>query len=109
MVGEIGVAAGDGLAGDDILGLKVSTIGGEDELRLGAGGGGAVAQRSEGCRDVARRTGFQVDVAGLQDAANVGLVGRSIAQALYGGVLVAEGQKKGIGELGRVKRLLGKF
>ena len=44
MVGEIGVAAGDGFAGGDVLGLEVDAIGGEDELRLGAGGGGAVAQ-----------------------------------------------------------------
>ncbi len=109
MIGEIGVAAGDGLAGGDVLGLEVDAVGGENELGLGAGRGGAVAKGGQGCRDVARFAGFQVDVVGLQDAAEVGLVRRAGAQALDRRVLVSEGHEEGIGELCRVKRLLSQF
>ena len=109
MVGEIGVAAGDGLASGDIFGFQINAIGGKDELRLGAGGGGAIAQGGERCRDIARRTGRKVDVVGLQDAAEVGLVRRAGAQPLDGRVLVAEGYEEGIWELGSIKGLLGEF
>lgn len=109
MVGEIGVAAGDGLAGGDVLGLEVDAVSGEDELRLGAGGGRAFAQGGEGCRDFARDAGRKVDVVGLQDAADVGLVRCAGAQALDCRLLVSEGHEEGIGELCRIKGLLGEF
>ena len=47
VIGEIGVTAGDGFTCGDILGLEIDTIGGEDELGLGAGRGGTVAQRGK--------------------------------------------------------------
>ena len=50
-----------------------------------------------------------MDVVGLQDATDVGLVRRAGTQPLDGRVLVAEGHEEGIGELGRVEGLLGKF
>ena len=50
-----------------------------------------------------------MNVVGLQDAADIGLVRRARAQALDRRLLVAEGHEEGIGELGRIKRLLGEF
>ena len=47
----------------------------------------------------------EVNVVGLQHAAEVGLVGGARAQALEGGVLVTEGLQEGIGELVPVKGL----
>jgi predicted XRE-type DNA-binding protein len=49
-----------------------------------------------------------VDVAGLENAAEVGLVRRPGAQALDRRLLVAEGFKEGVGELCGVKGLLRK-
>jgi len=109
MIGESGVTAGDGFTGGDVLGLEIDAIGGEDELRLGAGGGGAVAKGCQGRCDIARRAGREVDVVGLQDAADIGLVRCAGAQPLDRRVLVAEGHEEGIGEFGRIKGLLGKF
>lgn len=50
--------------------------------------------------------GQNVDVAGLEHAAEVGLVRRPRAQALDGRRLVAEGFEEGTGKLGGVKGLL---
>jgi hypothetical protein len=44
VIGEIGILAGDRLAGGQLFCLKVRTIGGEDELSLGGSGLGAGAQ-----------------------------------------------------------------
>ena len=109
VVGKIGVAAGDGFAGVDILSLEVDAVGGENELCLGAGRGGAVAKGGQGRRDIARRAGRKVNVVGLKDTAEVGFVGCAGAQSFDSSVLVSEGREKGIRELGRVKGLLGKF
>ena len=68
-----------------------------------------VAQGGEGCRDFARDAGRKVDVIGLQDAADVGLVRCAGAQALDCRLLVSEGHEEGIGELCRIKGLLGEF
>ena len=48
-----------------------------------------------------------MDVVGLQDTAEIGLVGRAAAQALEGRFLVAEGLQKRERELPGVERLLG--
>ena len=48
-----------------------------------------------------------MDVVGLEDAAQVGLVRLALAQPLDRRLLVAEGFEEGERELGRVERLLG--
>jgi hypothetical protein len=48
-----------------------------------------------------------MDVAGLKDAAQIGLIGLALTEALEGGFLVAEGLEEGERELGGVERLLG--
>jgi hypothetical protein len=48
-----------------------------------------------------------MDVVRLKDAAQVGLVRLSLAQAPEGRFLVSERLQEGEGELGRVERLLG--
>ncbi len=57
-------------------------------------------------RDLAGRCDGDVDVVGLKDAAEVGLVRLALAQALDRRLLVAEGFEEREGELGRVERLL---
>jgi hypothetical protein len=48
-----------------------------------------------------------MDVVGLKDAAQVGLVRLALAQTLEGGLFVAEGLEEGEGELSRVERMFG--
>jgi hypothetical protein len=50
MVWEVLVGAGDGFAADEILGLEIDTVGCQNELRLGFGGGGTLFQGPEGLR-----------------------------------------------------------
>jgi hypothetical protein len=74
-------------------------------LALAVAGLALSAQR---LRDLSCVAGQDVDVAGLENAAEVGLVRRPRAQALDGRLLVAKGFKEGIGELCGVKGLLRK-
>ena len=55
---EIGVGAGDGAAIEEVFGLKLGAVGGEDELGLLAGGRGTLPQGGEGGGDLAGRTDF---------------------------------------------------
>ena len=45
MVGKILVSAGNGFAARQVLGLKIHTVGRQDELRFRFGGRGALLQR----------------------------------------------------------------
>ena len=94
VVGEVLVGAGDGLAAGQVFGLEVRAVGGEDELRLGLGGGGAVLQRLERLRDLPGVAGQDVDVVGLENAAEVGLVRRARAQALDRRSLLPKASRK---------------
>ena len=58
---------------------------------------------------VARRADGDVDVVGLKDAAEIGLVRRAAAQALERGVLVPEGFEEANGKFLPVEGLLGQF
>ena len=108
VVGQVGQGAGNGLAAGQLLGLQRVTVGGQDELGLGAGGGGAGAQGGQQGRDLARRGHGDMDVVALEHASgHVGPIGVTLAQALERGVLVAKGGQKGVSELGAVKGLLG--
>ena len=109
MIGKIGVGAGHGIAADQVFGLELLPIGGEDELDLEPGGGGAGLEGGEGCRDFTRRAGDDVDIVALQDAAQIGSVGIALAQLLDLGRLAPEGLQKGIGEFGSIKRRLGQI
>jgi hypothetical protein len=46
-----------------------------------------------------------VDVIALEEAADIGLVGRACTQPLDRGFFIPEGEQEGEGELGRVERL----
>jgi hypothetical protein len=50
-----------------------------------------------------------MDIAGLEDAAEVRLVRCACSQALDGGFLIAEGFKEGVSEIGTVKGLFYKL
>ncbi len=106
MVREVLIGAGDGLAARQVLGLEVRSVGRQNELRLRLGGRRAGLQRGKRLRDLARRADGDVDVVGLKDAAQVGLVRCARAQPLDRRLLVAEGFKEGERKLCRVERLL---
>ena len=104
VIGEVGIVADDDFSGGQVFRLKLGAIGSQDELRLGARGCPACPQGSEGLGHRARGAGFDVDVAGLKDAAKVGLVRAARSQALDGRGLVPEGFQEGIRELFGVVR-----
>ena len=104
VVVKVGVGAGDGLAIDEVFGLKALAVGGQDELGLVAGGGSTLPQRGEGRRHFAFRADLEVDVVALEHpAGQIGLVRVSTLEPFEGGLLVAEGFEKGIGESRRVE------
>ena len=108
VVGKVLEGTGDGLAAGQVLGLEVHAIGGEDELRLGLGRRRAGLESGQRLGHPPCVAGQDVDVAGLENTAEVGLVRRPRAQALDGRRLVAKGFKEGVGELCGVKGLLRK-
>lgn len=105
MIREVGIGTGDGFAVDEVLGLEVCTVGSEDELRLGLGRCRTSLKRRKRWRDLPCVAGQDVDVAGLEHAAEIGLVGRATSQALEGCSLIAEGFQEGIWELSSVEGL----
>ena len=106
MVRKVGVGAGDRLAGRQIFGLEGVSIGCQNEFRLGSGGRRAGLERDKRLRDLAGGGDGDMDVVGLEDAAQVGFVRLALAQALDRRLLVAEGLKEGERELGGIERLL---
>ncbi len=90
MIGEILVGAGNSFAARQILGLEIGTVGGEDEFGFRLGGRRTVFKRLERFCDLSRIAGQDMNIVGLKNAAEVGLVGRARAQALDGGLLVAK-------------------
>jgi hypothetical protein len=76
---------------------------------LGTGGRRAGAEGGKGGRDLARVAGGDVDVVGLEDTAQVGLVRNARAQALQCGFLVPEGLEELERKLLPVEELLGEF
>jgi hypothetical protein len=107
VIGEIRVGAGDGFAGFDFFGFKAFAIGSENEAGFGPAGGRAVLERCQGFRHFACLGDCDVDIAGLQDAAEIGFVRCARAQALEGGFLVAKGLQEGERERLPVKWLEG--
>jgi hypothetical protein len=89
-----------------VFGLEVRAVGGEDELRLGLGRRRLALRAASVCVTRPASQCQDVDVAGLENTAEVGLVRRPGAQALEGRRLVAKGLKEGVGELCGVKRPL---
>jgi hypothetical protein len=90
VIGEVGVGAGDRFAAGQVLRLENSTVGGENESRLRLRCGGARPQRGQRLRDRAWRANGDVNVACLENATQVGLVGCARAQPLDRGFPVAE-------------------
>jgi hypothetical protein len=109
VVREVGVVAGDRLAGCQVLGLQRLAVGREDELGLLRGGAGAGAQDGQRIGDLTGRTRGDVDVVALEHAANVGFVGRAGPQPLERRPLLPEGCKKIESELAAVKSPLGEL
>ena len=110
VVGEVLEGTCDGLVAGQLLGFQRLPIGGQHELGLALGGGGACQQRGEGLADIACRAGGDVDVVAQQDTVGqIRGVVVAAAQALERNLLVAEGGQEGIGKLSRIKGLQGQF
>jgi len=109
MVRKVGVGAGDRLARGQVLGLERVAVRRQDELRLRFRGRRARLQRGERLRDLARCGDEDVDVPGLEDAAQIGLVRLAFAEPLEGCLLVPEGLQEGERKPFGVKRLLGEL
>src|SRR6476620_11199234 len=99
MIREVPISAGGRLTARKVLGLESVSIGRQNELGLGSGGRWADLKRGERLRDLAGAYDGDMDVVGLKNSANVGLVRLSFAKALEGRLLVAEGLEEGEGEL----------
>ena len=76
-----------------------------NEFRLGPNGRGTGLERRKRLRDLTGGGDGDMDVVGLKDPAQVGLVRLALAQALDCRLLVAEGLKEGEGETRRHRRL----
>jgi hypothetical protein len=97
-IAKLGVAAGNGLAIDEIFGLKVLAVGGEDELGLVAVSGRTLPQLAES-RCHSAFADLEMDVVALEyPARRVGLVCVSAFQPFEGGFLIPEGFEEGIWE-----------
>ena len=107
VIGKVGVSAGDRLAGGKVFSLKIGAIGGQHEFRLGLGGGGTGFELRKGRCDFPCPADFQMNVVGLKNAAQVGLVGRSALQALDGGRLVSKSEQESEREFFGVEWKLG--
>ena len=105
MVRKCRIGAGDGLTACQILRFKAFAIGRQGEFGLGAGRGGAGLQGVQGGGHLAGVAGGDVDVVGLQHAAQVGFIGSPAAQPLERGFLIAEGFQEGEGEFSAVEGL----
>ena len=87
--------------GGEVFGVQLQAVGGEDELSLVPGRRGAVPQGSERSGHLTGRCDLDVDIAALENPADVGLVRVAGLEAFEGGLLVAERLEKGVGELRR--------
>ena len=79
VIRKISIGAGDGVAGGDVLSLKIGAVCGEDEFRLGLGGGGTGLKGCEGLGHLPFGAALDVDVVSLKNPIEVRLVGRASA------------------------------
>nr|WP_207231897.1 hypothetical protein [Edaphobacter modestus] len=91
MVREVPVGTSYGLSARQVFRLKVHAVGRQNKLRLRLGCRGTVPKRPESLRDAPLVASRDVDIAGLENAAEVGLVGSPSAQPLDRRLLVAKG------------------
>lgn len=108
MVWKVLVRASDGPPSREFLRFEFDAIGSKDKFGFPFGGCGAISQYPERFRHRACFAGQDMDIVGLENAAEVGLVRRPRAETLDGGFLVPEGFKEGIGEVGAIERLIRK-
>ena len=98
VVGEVRIVANDNSITCQVFRLELLAVGSEDQLHLGPLRGGAVPQSSKRFRHLPRWADLDVDVVGLEHTARqIGPVGRTRAEPLDGGGLVAKGFQKGLG------------
>ena len=107
MVWEISKETRDKLTGLQFFGFEGFAVGCEDEFNFVAGvvGGGALAQFVKGGSNLVGAACLDVDVVGLQDAADVGFVGGAVAQAFEGGRFAAKSFDEPEGKFGWIERL----
>ncbi len=109
VVVKVGILAGDGLAIDEIFGLKARAVGGKDEFGFVASGGRAITQGRERRSHLAIAANVQVNIVALEHAAGqIRLVRAAAVEPFKGRLLISEGFEKGKREHRRVKGRFGK-
>ena len=104
--GKSAIGAGDRLAARQVFGLEVSPSVARMNFALALAVAGLAFSASSVFVTSPGAADGDMDVVGLEDAAQVGLVRRARAQPLERRLLVAEGFKEGERELRGVERLL---
>ena len=101
---ETGMGAHHDVAALHVLGVEVSTVGRQDELRLAAGRLRALSQIGQRRSGLALLRNLYVDVVPLENAADIGSIRRAGAEAPDGRWLVAERLQEAIGKPVRIER-----
>ena len=109
VIGKVRISAGDGLAARQLLGIKIYTVGCENVLCLRFGGCRTILQRGQRFGDLPSVADRDMNIVGLEDAAEIGLIGSPGAEPLKSRLLVAEGLQECIREVRSVKWLLRKL
>lgn len=105
-VGEVGVGASDGFARGQMLCLERLAIRGQDEAGLASDRGWTGLQLRQTSRGRAGLGGDNVEVVGLKNAVQIGLVGVARPQTAQGRFLGAERLQKLEWKFSLVERLL---
>ena len=103
MVWEVGIGARDRLARRQILRLEGFPIRRENELRLRPRRRRAFLESYEGLRDRVQRANGDVDVVGLEDVAQVGLVRLALPELLIVVSLLPKASRNPNGNSSRLK------
>ena len=94
MLGELGIVADDDVAALHILGVELSPVGRQDELRLGPGGLWTRLECGQRSRGLTLRGDLDVDVAPLEDPTDIGSIRSACAEPLDGCLLVPNASRK---------------
>src|ERR1043166_1469970 len=106
VIREIGVVTGNCLAVDDIFSLDGFSVGSENELGLLLRCRSTAPQLRKSRGHFSLRAYFDMNVAPLQDAANVRMIRNSGAEFSDCRLLISERLKEREGEIRRIERLV---
>lgn len=105
MVWKVPVRANDGPPAHQIFRFEIDTVGSKDKFGFTLARRGTLSQCLERFCHRALVAGQDMDIVGLENAAEVRLIRRPRTETLDGGFLVSKSFKEGIREVCPVKRL----